>query len=51
MFNKFIKARIHNCILSMNTKFSPKKNAMYFSNPFGITLIFTSNLLSSEKIK
>ena len=28
-----------------------KKNAVYFFNPFGITLIFTSNSLSSEKIK
>ena len=28
-----------------------KKNAMYFSNPFGITLIFTSNSSNSLKIK
>ena len=40
--------------------FLPKKNAMYVSNPFGVTLIFRSfgvtlnfrsNSLSSEKIK
>ena len=35
----------------MNTKFLFKKNAMYISNPFGIALIFTLNVLSSEKIK
>ena len=39
-----------NCILSMKAKFLPKNYSMYFSNPFGITLIFSSNLSSSQKI-
>ena len=40
-----------NCMLSMNTKSLPKKNAMYFSSPFGIASTFKLNLCSSEKIK
>ena len=35
----------------MNTKSLPKKNAMYFSSPFGTTSTFKLNLCSSEKIK
>ena len=35
----------------MNTKSLAKKNAKYFSNPFGITSTFKLNLCSSEKIK
>ena len=35
----------------MNTKSLPKKNAMYFSSTFGITLTFKLNLCSSKKIK
>ena len=38
-------------ILSITTKFLFRINAMYFSNPFGVTSIFTSNLLSSQKIE
>ena len=34
-----------NCILSIKTKFLLMLKVMYFSNPFGITLIFTSNFL------
>ena len=33
-----------NCMLSKKPKFLLIIKAMYFSNPFGITLIFTSNL-------
>ena len=35
----------------MNTKSLPKKNAMYFSNPLGITSTFKLNLCNLEKNK
>ena len=35
--------------MSMNTKSLPKKNAMYFSSPFGSTSTFKLNLCGSEK--
>ena len=35
----------------MKTKFLFKVKAMYFSNPFGITLIVTLNLLNSLNIR
>ena len=35
----------------MNTKFLFSVNAMYFSNPLGITSTFTSKLLTSFIIK
>ena len=40
-----------NCILSIKTKILLIVKAMYFSNPFGITLTFTSNLPISLLIK
>ena len=40
-----------NCILSIKTKFLFQKNVISFSNLFGITSIFTSDLLSPQKIK
>ena len=40
-----------NCLLPIKTKFLLIVKAMYFSNPFGITLIFTSNLPISYIIK
>ena len=33
----------------MNTKFLFKKDAMYFSNPFGITLIFKFKFVKFRK--
>ena len=33
-----------NCMLSIKTKFLLIVKAMYFSNPFGIALIFTQKL-------
>ena len=36
-----------NCMLSIKTSFVLIMKAMYFSNPFGMTLTFTSNLLIS----
>ena len=40
-----------NCILSIKTKFLLIVKAMYFSNSFGITLIFNSNLQISCIVK
>ena len=40
-----------NCILSIKTRFVLIVKATYFSNPFGMTLTSTSNLLISFIIK
>ena len=40
-----------NCILSIKTKLLFTVKSMYFSNPFGMTLTFTSNLPISFIIK
>ena len=47
----FLRLEFINCILPIKTKFLLRINAMQFSNPLSITSIFTSNLLSSQKIK
>ena len=39
------KLELMYCILSIKTKFILIVQVMYFSNPFGMTLTFTSNLL------
>ena len=40
-----------NCMPSIKTRFALTVKAMYFSNPLGMTLAFTSNLLISFIIK
>ena len=40
-----------NCMLSIKTKFLLIVEGMYFSNPFGIAVTFTSNLSISLIIK
>ena len=45
------KLEFINCILSIKTKFLLIVKAMYFSNPFGLTVFFTLNLLFSFIIK
>ena len=45
------KLEFINCILSIKNRFLLIVKAMYFSNPFGMTLNFTSKLLMSFIIK
>ena len=45
------KLEFINCILSIKTRFLLIVKAMHFSNPFGMTLTFTSDLLISLIIK
>ena len=53
--DKFLtnKSRLEfiNCMLPIKTRFVLILKVMYFANPFGITLTFTSNLPTSFIIK
>ena len=55
LFDKFLtnisRLEFINCILSIKIRFLLIVKAMYFCNPFGMTLTFTSNLPISFNIK